>query len=244
MIPLHRALEIELRLHTPQAGASLVLGALAVVLAATVTDALLAVLPIWAALAWYRYGRADTAERRQLRATLGLSRADAVRGRVALVVTESAGLLIALLLGTTLARLLGDHWTIRPGPTVSWSPPPGVPLGVELLISAVHVPLVLLLTAIVIGGEGVTRRPGRGMLLTGLVVYLGAGLLAAAPIALVMIAVELADVGDGAYVIAASAIAGCCVLLALVLRRRVRTWIHQLDSAGSVPTSPREVAST
>lgn len=242
MIPLHRALEIELRLNTAQIGMSTVLGALSVALAATVTDGLLAVLPIWSALAWYRYGRADTAERRQLRATLGLSRADAVRGRVALIATESAGLLLALLLGTALARLVAGHSTVLPGPTVSWSPAPGVPLGVELLMAAVHVPLVLTLTALVIGGEGVTRRPGRSMLLIGLVVYVGAGLLVAAPLALILLAVEQGGDSTGAYLLVAAGMAVCTALLALGLRRRAGAWIRQLDSSGPITAPPGEMA--
>lgn len=233
MTSLHRIFEIELRLQAAQIGTSAVLGVLAVVLAATVTDGLLAVLPIWAALAWYRHGRADTVERRQLRATLGLSRADAVRGRVALIAAESAGLLLCLLLGTVLARLLAHRSSVLPGPTVSWSPPPGVPLGVELATAAAHVALILLLTAVAIGGEGVTRRPGRSMLLTGLVVYLGAGLLVAAPLGLVIAAVELDGGGAGPHLLVTAGIAACAVLLTLVLRRRVRVWIRQLDSAGA-----------
>lgn len=241
MIPLHRALEIELRLSTAQIGLSAVLGALSVVLAATFTDSLLAVLPIWSALAWYRYGRADTAERRQLRAMLGLSRADAVRGRVALIVAETAGLLLALLLGTALARLVSGHSTVLPGPTVSWSPAPGVPLGVELLMAAVHVPLVLTLTALVVGGEGVTRRPGRSMLPLSLVVYIGAGLLVAAPLSLILLAAEQAGDGTGAYLLLAAGLAACTALLGLGLRRRVRTWIRQLDSSGPLTARPEEL---
>lgn len=241
MIPLHRTLEIELRMQTAQIGISAVLGALSVVLAATITDGLLGLLPIWAALAWYRHGRADTADRRQLRAALGLSRADAVRGRVALIAVESAGLILCLMLGTVLARLLAHRSTVLPGPTVSWAPPPGMPLGVELLTAAAHVILVLLLTAVVMGGEGVTRRPGRGVLLTGLVVYLGAGLLVAVPLVLVMAAVQLDGLGTGAQLLLAAGIAACDALLALVLRRRVRVWIRQLDSAGA-PAAPAEEA--
>lgn len=244
MTPLHRIFEIELRLQTAQIGTSAVLGVLAVVLAATVTDGLLAVLPIWAALAWYRHGRTDTVERRQLRAALGLSRADAVRGRVTLIAVESAGLLLCLLLGTVLARLLAHRSSVLPGPTVSWSPPPGVPLGVELVTAATHVALVLLLTAVVIGGEGVTRRPGRGMLLTGLVVYLGIGLLVAAPLGLVLAAVELDDGGAWAHLLVAAGIAVCAVFAALALRRRMREWIRRLDSAGAATAPSGEGAPT
>lgn len=242
MISLRRAFEIELRLSTAQIGLSTVLGALSVALAATITDSLLALLPIWSALAWYRYGRADTAERRQLRAVLGLSRADAVRGRVALIVTETAGLLLALLLGTALARLVAGHSTVLPGPTVSWSPPPGVPLGIELLMAAAHVALVLTLSGLVVGGEGITRRPGRSMLLISLVVYIGAGLLVAAPLALTLLAAEQAGNSAGAYLLVAAGLTVCTALLALGLRRRVRAWTRQLDSSGPTTARHEEMA--
>ena len=75
MIPIRQAMLMELRLNNGRFGTAIVLCVLCLVLAATVTDALVAVLPIWAALAWYRYGRADTASRAELRASLGLSRA-------------------------------------------------------------------------------------------------------------------------------------------------------------------------
>ena len=94
MIPIRQAMLMELRLNNGRFGTAIVLCVLCLVLAATVTDALVAVLPIWAALAWYRYGRADTASRAELRASLGLSRADRVRWRVALIGLETLLLLL------------------------------------------------------------------------------------------------------------------------------------------------------
>ena len=54
MITIRQAMLMELRLNNGRFGTAIVLCVLCLVLAATVTDALVAVLPIWAALAWYR----------------------------------------------------------------------------------------------------------------------------------------------------------------------------------------------
>ena len=79
MTPIRQAMSMELRLSSGRFSLAVALCALTLVLAATITDALVAALPIWGALAWYRYGRPETVERAELRATLGLSRADGWR---------------------------------------------------------------------------------------------------------------------------------------------------------------------
>ncbi|OFT58871.1 hypothetical protein HMPREF3159_07455 [Brachybacterium sp. HMSC06H03] len=233
MIPIRQAMLMELRLNTGRFGAAVALCVLCLVLAATVTDALVAVLPIWAVLAWYRYGRADTASRAELRASLGLSRADRVRGRVALIGFETLLLLLTAALAPFAATATGRAISVEPGPTFTLQGPPDLPqavlVGVGLAMSA----LVLVITAIVVGGDCLTHRPARSMAVLSFVVYLGAGMLCSAVIGVPLVAFERAEMSLGAYLLVG---VGVLVLLAaalLVLRRRVRRWIRVLDSGAA-----------
>ena len=233
MIPIRQAMLMELRLNNGRFGTAIVLCVLCLVLAATVTDALVAVLPIWAALAWYRYGRADTASRAELRASLGLSRADRVRGRVALIGLETLLLLLTSALAPFAVTATGRAISVNPGPTFTVQGPPGLPqaalVGVGLAMSA----LVLVITAIVVGGDCLTNRPARSMAVLSIVVYLGAGMLCSVLVGVPLMAFELGEASLGSYLLVG---AGEMVLLAaalLVLRRRVRRWIRALDSGAA-----------
>ena len=156
MISIRQALAMELRLNSGRFGASAVLCVLCLVVALLVVDSLMAVLPLWAALAWYRYGRADTAERDELRASLGLSRADRVRGRVALIAVETALLILTSSLWLLLAPALSLETTIGAGPTVTFARPGSPRWCWSSRRAAVR---QLLITAIVVG-ECTIRRPG------------------------------------------------------------------------------------
>jgi hypothetical protein len=233
MIPLRKAMLMELRLNSSRFGTAVALCVLCLVLSATITDALVAALPIWAALAWYRYGRADTASRAELRASLGLSRADRVRGRVALIGLETLLLLLTAALAPFATTATGRVVSVEPGPTFTVQGPPGLPqavlVGVGLAMSA----LVLVITAIVVGGDCLTHRPAWSMGVLSFVVYLGAGMLCSAAIGVPTVALELGEVSLGGYLLVG---VGVLVLLAaalLVLRRRVRRWIRALDSGAA-----------
>ena len=233
MIPIRQAMLMELRLNNGRFGTAIVLCVLCLVLAATVTDALVAVLPIWAALAWYRYGRADTASRAELRASLGLSRADRVRGRVALIGLETLLLLLTSALAPFAVTATGRATSVEPGPTFTVQGPPGLPQAALVLVGLAMSALVLVITAIVVGGDCLTHRPARSMAVLSIVVYLGAGMICSAAIRMPLVALGLGDVSLGWYLLAG---AGAVVLLAaalLVLRRRVRRWIRDLDSGAA-----------
>jgi hypothetical protein len=230
MIPIPQAMTMELRLNGGRFGLSMALCALSVVLAATVTDALASVLPLWAALAWYRYGRADTAERAELRALLGLSRADRVRGRVALIGLETLILLLATVLAPLAATATGLGVSVTPGPTFTLSGPPGLPGVLLALTGTLQAALVLTLTAIAAGGDCVVRRPARSMAVLSIVVYLGAGLLSSMLIGVPLVAAELSSSAATTQLLVSAGVAGLLAVTLLVLRRRVRAWIDRLDS--------------
>ena len=229
MISIRQALAMELRLNSGRFGASAALCVLCLVVALLLVDSLMAVLPLWAALAWYRYGRADTAERDELRASLGLSRADRVRGRVALIAVETALLILTSSLWLLLAPALSLETTIGAGPTVTFSGPPGLPAVVLVLAGALQSAFVLLITAIVVGEECTIRRPGTGMAVVSVLVYLVAGLLST----LLWIPVGMLEVSAATavpWLFGSAAVLAGCAVLALVLRRRVRAWIGRLDA--------------
>lgn len=232
MMSIRQALAMDLRLNSGRFATTLLLCLLSLVVAVLGSDALMAVLPIWAALAWYRYGRGDTIEREELRAGLGLARADRVRGRVALIAVESALLILTTSLWLLLAPTLDLGVSIRPGPTFTVSGPPGLSEVVLVLVGAVQSVLVLLLTAIVVGGECVTRRPGAAAAVVTCLVYLGAGLLSAG-LALPLGMTGLSGDPLLPYLLIGAASAVVSGVLVLVLRRRVRTWIGLLDSGAA-----------
>lgn len=233
MIPIRQAMLMELRLNSGRFGTAVALCVLCLVLAATITDALVAVLPIWAALAWYRYGRADTAARAELRASLGLSRADRVRGRVALIGLETLLLLLTAGLAPFVSTETGRAISVEPGPTFAVQGPPGLPQAVLVLVGLAMSALVLVITAIVVGGDCLTHRPARSMAVLSIVVYLGAGMLWSAAIGVPLVALSLGEAPLGWYLLVG---VGAAVVLAaalLVLRRRVRRWIRALDSGAA-----------
>lgn len=230
MMPIRRALALELRLNSGRFATSVLLCALSLIVAATITDALMVILPIWAALAWFRYGRADTVERGELRASLGLSRADRVRGRVVLIGVESAILVVIGTLWLLIAPTLDLGTTVRPGPTFGLSGTPELSEAVLVGVGTVQSILVLLLTAIGVGGDCMTRRPPRSLGILSIAVYLGAGLLSAVIFGLPMALVGVAGASMVPYLLAGGFYAVLCVVLALVLSRRVRAWIRYLDS--------------
>ena len=230
MTPIRQAMSMELRLNSGRFSLTVALCALTLVLAAAITDALVAALPIWGALAWYRYGRPETVERAELRATLGLSRADGVRGRVALIGLETGMLLGTAVLAALVSSATGLGTSVTPGPTFVLSGPPGLSGALIALAGTLHAALVLALTGIAVGGDCLTHRPARSMALLSLVVYLGAGLLSSVLIGLPLAAVELSNGAVMTYLIVCAGVAVLLAVALLVLRRRVRAWIRRLDS--------------
>ena len=230
MITTWQAFIADLRLNSGRFGASILLCVLSLAAAAVLTDALTAVLPIWAALAWYRYGRADTLEREELRAGLGLSRADRVRGRSALIVVETIALIVTAGAATLLSTAVGREPVSGAGPTFTVSGAPSLSPLLVVPVGTLYSGTVMLLVAIFVGGECVTRRPGRGMLLTSLAVYFCAGLLGAVVIGPLMTFEVLGSGGGPSLIAAAAILVLAIVLLSLLLGRRVRAWIAQLDS--------------
>lgn len=230
MMTLRRALVMELRLNSGRFTASVLLCVLCLILAFTLTDGLMVVLPLWAALAWYRYGRADTVEREELRASLGLSRADRVRGRVALISVETTLLILTAAIWLLLAPVLSIDPSIGPGPSFTVQGPPGLPEAVLVVAGSLQSGVVLLLTAIGVGRECVTRRPGLAMAVLSVVVYFAAGLLSSIVVGLPLAVLDLSGALIMPYLLVIALLLVLGAVLALVLRRKVRTWIGQLDS--------------
>lgn len=227
---LRRAFLVDLRLNIRTATATLFTCAISLVLAAFFTDGFAGLLPIWAALAWYRYGRGDTIDRQELRASLGTTRADRVRGRVALIAAESVVILLAMGAATLITVALG-HDSTGAGPTFKVSTGPGVSTLVTTVIAVLYAGLALLLTGILMGADCLTRRPGWDAAVLSVLIYFLAGLLGAFVMMLPLMLLTWSRVDD--LVGAALAIAvllGAFVVLTVVLRSRMRTWIRQLDS--------------
>lgn len=238
MIPIQQAMAMELRLNSGRFGLAVALCALTLVLAATITDALVALLPIWGALAWYRYGRPDTVERAELRAALGLSRADGVRGRVALIGLETLMLLFTAVLASLVSTMTGLGTSVSPGPTFTVSGPPGLPGALIHLTGTLHAALVLALTGVAVGGDCLTHRPARSMALLSLVVYLGAGMLSSVLVGFPLAAVELSNGAVTTYLLVCAGVAVLLAAALLVLRRRIRAWIRRLDSGAAARAMP------
>lgn len=236
MIPIRQAFLMEFRLNSGRFGFSMALCVVSVAAAATVTDGLMTVLPFWAALAWFRYGRADTIERAELRAGLGLSRGDRVRGRVALIGVESIILLLTSEIWLLTAPVLDFGTTVRPGATFGISGPPDLSELVIVLVGTVQAAFVLLITAIVVGGDCVTHRPARSMAVLSILVYLGAGLLSTVVVGLPLGMLELSGGPEMPYLVAGAGTVVVIAVLVLVLRRRIRAWIGLLDSGAATRT--------
>ena len=226
MISIRQAFLQELRLNSGRFGFSMALCVLSVGAAVTITDGLMTLLPLWAALAWFRYGRADTIDRAELRASLGLSRADRVRGRAAVIGVESIILLLISEIWLLTAPVLDFGTTVRPGATFGISGPPDLSELVLVLVGTLQAVFVLLLTAIVVGGDCVTHRPARSMAVLSIVVYL---VLIGLPLTM------LDHVGNPElpYLVAGAGTVVVIAVLALVLRSRIRAWIGLLDSGAA-----------
>ena len=146
------ALRTELRLNAGRVATTLILCAAALAWAAIATDQYAGLLTLWAALAWYRYGRADTIEREELRASLGLSRADRVRGRVMLVLAEQAAVVLTVAAGAVLSVGLGRESVGGAAPFSFSGDPSGSQLWI-VLAGALFSAMALLGTGIVVGGD-------------------------------------------------------------------------------------------
>lgn len=227
---LRTAVIAELRLNAGRVATTLIACAVALLLALALTDQYAGLLTIWAALAWYRYGRADTIERDQLRASLGLSRADTVRARLVLIVGEHAAVIATVAAGALISVLLGRETAGGAAP-FSVAGDPSDPQISIVLVGALFSAVTLLLTGILVGGECTVRRPGRSMAVLSVVVYFLAGLLLTIPVMLTGISLGL-EFGSGelATVIFGALLAVAGVALAVVLRARARSWIRDLDS--------------
>lgn len=227
--PAIRAARVDLRLQREAFAGSMILTAGALVLAVLSSELLTAYAPLWAALAWQRYGRGDTTAAVTLVASLGISRADRVRGRVLLVGLESAVLVVVTTIGTVIGTFRGDRVSMAPLTDELG----GAPGAVATVVAIAVLPVIALaLVAMSVGRECTTRRPGWGMFGITLVVYfaalLVAGLGVAAPAAVVQ-----ATVPQPWGTVCAVAIYGVTAALALLLlRSRVRSWIRALNTRG------------
>ncbi|MGP9538682.1 hypothetical protein ACT3SP_11765 [Brachybacterium sp. AOP43-C2-M15] len=231
MTSAYRTLATEIRLHPGTAATSLGLCAVTLLVTVLLSDAMVSVLPLWASLAWYRYGRQDTPAREELRASLGLSRADRVRGRVVLIAAETALLLVTAAACMLIAHAL-DRATVGASPTVTVAGPPGAPVALLVLVGSLYSAAALLVVASVVGGECVTRVPGGGLILISLGVHLGAGLLGAAVVGVPLATLQIGS-ATGTVVATAGVLLLAMLLLSLLLRRRLRGWIRQLDAGAA-----------
>lgn len=228
--PTGLILHTELRLNAGRVALTLLLCALALLCAVLATDQYAGLLTLWAALGWYRYGRADTIEREELRASLGLSRADRVRGRLALIGVEHAAVVVTVAVGAVISVLLGRETAGGAAP-FSFTGDPGAPQLPIILVGALLSLAALVATGIVVGGECTMRRPGRSMAVLSILIYFLAGVVLAIPIALVEIVLRF-DLwsGPGGMVIVGVVLAVLLAVLLLRLRSSARRWIRGLDS--------------
>lgn len=227
------ALRTELRLNAGQLALTLIFCAAALLWAALATDQYAGLVTLWAALGWYRYGRADTIEREELRASLGLSRADRVRGRLALIGVEHAAMVMTVTAGAVISVLLGRETSGGATP-FSFSGDPSDPQLPIVVVGALFSLAALVATGIVVGGDCTMRRPGRSMAVLSILTYFLAGVLLAIPMALVGIALRF-DLwsGTGGIAIVGMVLAALLAGLLLRLRLSVRRWIRGLDSGRS-----------
>ncbi|GAA4529870.1 hypothetical protein GCM10023160_29820 [Brachybacterium paraconglomeratum] len=223
-------LSAELQLNTGRLATTLLLCAAALLWALLSTDQYAGLLTLWAALGWYRYGRADTAPREDLRASLGLSRADRVRGRLALIGLEHAAVIVTVAAGAVISVLLGRETAGGAAP-FSFLSDPSAPQLLTVLVGALFSLTALVATGIVVGGECTIRRPGRSMAVLSILVYFLAGVLLGIPMALAEIALRF-DLwaGPGGIAIIGAVLAAVLAVLLLRLRASARRWIRDLDS--------------
>src|SRR5699024_1978830 len=186
-----------LRLNSVRALTTVLLCAAALIWAAISTDQFNGLLTLWAALAWYRYGRADGIEREELRASLGLSRADRIRGRVVLVLAEQAAVVATVAAGAVFSVALGRDSAGGAAPFTLSGDPMGPQLGI-VLAGALFSMICLLVTGLVVGGDCTTRRPGRSLAVLSILTYFLVGLLLTIPLLLVSLILSR-DPWDGAF---------------------------------------------
>ena len=225
------AVRTELRLNAGRAATTLLACAAVLTWAAISTDQFAGVLTLWAALAWYRYGRADTIEREELRASLGLSRADRVRGRVVLVLAEQAAVVATVAAGAVLSVRLGRETAGGAAPFTVSGDPSGPQLWI-VLAGALFSAISLLVTGIVVGGDCTTRRPGRSLAVLSILTYFIVGLLLMIPLLLISIALAI-DPLDGTLgtPVTVGLLVAAILALLVGLRAQARRWIRELDSA-------------
>lgn len=217
------ALRVELGVHRGQYLSSLVLGLVSLLLAALWTDGLSALAPLWAALAWQRHGRDQTAADDDLAAVLGVSRADRIRGRALGIAAESAMLVAVWLLGGVVADLRGHSVG-----TFGADGLPGNVGGAVVMVclSALVIVLVLALVGGAVGQECLVRRPGWGMYGITVIVLIGAVIVSA------LVVLGSGALSGGALPPEWTALAVLAVvapLAVLGLRARIRRWIRSLD---------------
>lgn len=232
---LRRALAVDLRLNADRFGGTLVTCGLFLLLSVVLTGGFADLLPLWAALAWYRYGRADTVERDELRASLGMSRADRLRGRVALIALESLVILLAAGAASLLAKALGSD----DGSVASAAIPAGASLVLESVISTLTSAVILLLVGIWVGGDCLTHRPGRSMAVLSVLVFGLTAVLGALVLSLPLMVLTTFGIDAGVpSILAPLGLLVVVVLLALLLRARMHAWLRQLDSGARQRLEP------
>jgi hypothetical protein len=231
--PWRRALAADLRLNVETFAGTVILSVLALLLALAATDVVSGIAPLWGVLAWYRYGRQDTAARNELWASLGLSRADRVHGRVALVALESVLMVVVSAAGTALT-VVGGHT-----PSMIDGTPTGGDLVATTIAGIVTTSATMVLAAIVLGRECTTRRPGVSMFVLSILTYIGAAIVLSLIGMVVVLPLSLAAPAGAeaaAPWIAAALSAVVGVIGAFVLRRSMRRWIRELDSRDAGPS--------
>lgn len=222
-----RAARIDLSLNADLFSGTMILAVLALLLAVVWTSVLTSLAPLWAALAWQRYGRARSTEGDLLTAGLGVSRAEAIRGRSLLVGFESAVLLVVFVLGDAVSEVLGgDH----DGPAIPAMGTDHLGAVGSVLTTGLAAALTVTLVGLIVGRECTTRRPGWGMFVLSIAVFFGASLLVAGvvlvPIALVQHRIDAGWATWVSLVLLAAVVAAVVALL----RQRIEVWIRALDS--------------
>ncbi|AXK44383.1 hypothetical protein [Brachybacterium saurashtrense] len=230
------AVRTELRLNAGRVATTLIACAAVLLWASISTDRFAGVLTLWAALAWYRYGRADTIERDELRASLGLSRADRVRGRVVVVLAEQAAVILTVAASAAVSVLLGRETAGGAAPFSFSGDPSGSQLWI-VLAGTLFSTVVLLATGMAVGGDCTRRRPGRSVAVLSVLTYFVAGVLLSIPLLLMMIVLNV-DPWDGTLgtPVTAAVLVVAALLLLLGLRARTRRWIRELDSTSRAVT--------
>lgn len=234
--PARRALGVEFRLEADQFRGMLVLCAALLVISVLWTDVITFLAGIWAALSWYRYGRTDSPQHRALVAGLGLSRGDRLRARVLLVIIESLVLIAAGALGGIIAQWRG-HGSEQILADQGMSAP------VQVVLYILGTAVTLLVVALGVGKECMTRRPSGVMFGITMLVYI-AGVIVSGALTATIGWIRWTETGPTQFIPRPLGIAvslAVVVVLAAVLAWRVRAWVRSLDEpgAGARRTGPR-----